>query len=65
MQFTRFTRMRSRSVPSTPQELCEKAQHFGQRWNFHHAVGAPDSKHVAIRCPRQSGSKYYTYKGFY
>ena len=51
--------------PSSLQKWCEKAQHFGQRWNFHHAVGAVDGKHVAIRCPRRSGSRYYNYKGFY
>ena len=39
--------------PSTPQEWCEKAQLFGQRWNLHDAVGALDEKHLAIRCPRQ------------
>ena len=50
---------------STPQERCEKAVHFGHRWNFYHAVGALDGPHVAIRCPRQSGSKHYNYKAFY
>ena len=51
--------------PSSPQKWCEKAQHFGQRWNFHHGVGAVDGKHVAIRCRRRSESRYYNYKGFY
>ena len=50
--------------PSNPQEQCEKAVHFGKRWNFYHAVGSLDGKHVVIRCPRRSGSKYYNYKGF-
>ena len=49
--------------PSTPQEWCEKAVHFGQMWIF--AVGALDGKHVAVSCPRWLGSKYYNYKGFY
>ena len=49
--------------PSNPQEH-EKAVHFGKRWNFYHAVGSLDGKHVVIRCPRRSGSKYYNYKGF-
>ena len=51
--------------PSIPQEWCEKAVHFGQRWNFYHAVGNLDGKYVAIKCPKWSGSKYYHYKGFY
>ena len=49
---------------STPQEWRERSQHFGHRWNLHHAVGALNGKHVAIRCPRQSESTYYNYKGF-
>ena len=51
--------------PGIPQEWCEKTVHFGQRWDFHHVVGTLDGKHVAIKCPRQSGSEYYNYKGFY
>ena len=51
--------------PSTPQEWHEKGVHFGNQWNFHHAVGALDGKHVTIRYPRQSWSRYYNYKGCY
>ena len=39
--------------PSIPQEWREKAQQFSHRWNFDHAVGALDEKHVAIRCPKK------------
>ena len=38
---------------------------LSQRWNYHDAVGALDGKHVAMRCPKRSGSWYYKYKGFY
>ncbi len=36
-----------------------------QRWQFHHALGALDGKHVAIRCPQKGISLYYNYRGFH
>ncbi len=49
------------SFPST-QQIGET---FGTRWNFHHALGALDGKHIAITNPKNGGSVYYNYKGYF
>ncbi|XP_041785728.1 uncharacterized protein LOC121601009 [Anopheles merus] len=52
-------------LPSTKQQWLEVSQRFEQRWNFPHAIGAMDGKHVKIRAPAHSGSDYYNYKNFF
>ena len=44
--------------PSTPDEWKE-------HWNFPHAVGAIDGKHITMTNPNKSGSVYYNYNGFF
>ena len=47
------------------EEWWDVAEKFGAKWNFHHACSALDGKHIAIKAPRNSGTVYHNYKGFF
>ena len=49
-------------TPSTEQEWLEVAKKFNERWNFPHALGAVDGKHIIIQKPLDGGSMYFNYK---
>ena len=46
-------------TPSSEQEWLEISKTFETRWNYPHALGAIDGKHVTIRKPRNAGCHYY------
>ncbi|XP_039281931.1 protein ANTAGONIST OF LIKE HETEROCHROMATIN PROTEIN 1-like [Nilaparvata lugens] len=50
-------------VPSTKEEWELVQRKFEVQWNFPNCIGAIDGKHVQIKCPAESGSIYYNYKG--
>ena len=49
----------------SPEEWLKIAKHFHDRWQLPNCVGAADGKHIRILHPRNSGSEFYNYKGFY
>lgn len=48
--------------PSTQQEWITISKEFELKWNFLHALGALDGKHVVMQAPYNSGSEYFNYK---
>ena len=52
-------------LPIYPHEWLRVEETFRVKWHVPHALWAIDGKHVAIKCPSHTGTRYYNYKGFY
>ena len=52
-------------MPTTKEEWKHYAKCTAERWQFPNCIGAADGKHIAIKHPKDSGSEYYNYKGFF
>lgn len=51
--------------PPTEDTFLKISADYMKIWNFPNCLGALDSKHVKIICPKHSGSMYYNYKKFF
>ena len=51
--------------PSTEEEWKLISEEFETDWNFPHCIGSLNGKHVAMDCPRGTGSSYCCYKGYF
>ena len=54
-------RKRFLDVPSNKREWKAIAKEFASKWNFPHALGAIDGKHVVMQATSNSGSEYFNY----
>ena len=53
------------NCPSTKQEWEYIVDQTNSRWQFPNYFAAADGKHIGIICPKNSGSQFYNYKGFF
>ncbi|XP_031329354.1 protein ALP1-like isoform X1 [Photinus pyralis] len=51
--------------PPTEETWRTITEGYKNIWNFPNCLGALDGKHINIRCPINSGSDFYNYKGNY
>ena len=52
-------------LPNTKEEWKRIAQKTGERWEFPNYFGAADGRYIPMLHPKNSGSYYYNYKGFF
>lgn len=51
--------------PPTEESWRKVTEGYKNMWNFPNCLGALDGKHINIRCPINSGTDFYNYKGNY
>jgi hypothetical protein len=49
----------------TQNSLKEIAEEYGNQWQYPNCVGSLDGKHVRLKCPSNTGSQYFIYKGYF
>ena len=52
-------------TPASAEDWKSIANDFENIWNLPHTVGAVDGKHIAMDCPKNSGTQDHNYKGFF
>ena len=53
------------SPPTNKTDWQNISDDFENTWNLPHVLGAIDGKHIRIQCPKNTGSLYHNYKGFF
>lgn len=51
------------SPPQSASDWKNISRDFQSIWHLPHCIGAIDGKHIAMQCPKNTGSLYYNYKG--
>lgn len=49
----------------TTQQYQDIANDFKRMWNMPNCAGSIDGKHVALKCPQNSGSMFHNYKKYF
>ncbi|XP_014242917.1 protein ALP1-like [Cimex lectularius] len=53
-------------LPAPTTQLWKKAEEgFSSLWGFPNCIGSIDGKHIKLKCPKKSGSKFFCYKNHF
>ena len=53
------------TTPNSSEDWKKISNDFENIWNMPHVIGALDGKHIAMDCPKYSGTQDHNYKGFF